>query len=198
MRAGYLRALEAAASALISNPRLPDWPGLTAAVLLARASARFWHGTHDDTDTLKQALAAARAEQSPVLEVEAHAMIAYADSYWARPRHADDAALRARRILARHPGLSTPPALELAEVVRALTAADFGAADRSLPVASPPDTVATDPGLTLAGALERANVLICAGRMHEAVQSLRTAPGDPALPLLDARRVARGHQRKTA
>jgi LuxR family maltose regulon positive regulatory protein len=196
LRAGDVRALDAAAAALTGNPRLPDWPGLTAAVLLAQASTHFWHGKHDDVDTLlKRALAAADADQSPVLQAETYAMIAYVDSCWARPRHASDAALRARRILARHPALTAPPALGLAEVVRALTVADFGAAHQSLPGPPPPDavgfdpdTVGFDPGLARACVLERASVLICAGRMHEAVQHLNAAPADPALPLLDARR----------
>ena len=189
LRAGDLEALDAAADALTRNPRLPDWPGLTAAVLLAKASAHFWHGKDDDADALlRRALATAETEHSPVIEAETCAMIAYADSYWARPRHAGDAALRARRVLASHPGLTAPPALALAAVVRALTAADFGAAHRSLRGIPVQDTVAADPGLTRARVLEQANVLVCAGRSHEAALSLRAAPCEPALPLLDARR----------
>jgi len=189
MRAGERRALDIAVDALTRNPRLPDWPGLTAAVLLAQASTHFWHGKHDDADALlRRALAAAEADRSPVLEAEACAMIAYADSYWARPRHAADAALRARRVLAGHSELTAPPALGLAEVVLALTAADFGAAHRSLHGIALPDTLTSDPGIARACLLEQASVLICAGRIHEVIQTLRAAPREPALPLLDARR----------
>jgi LuxR family maltose regulon positive regulatory protein len=189
LRAGDPGALGAAADALASNPRLPHWPGLLAAVLFARASMYFWHGRHDDAEVLlKQALAAAEASQSHALEADVCAMTAYADSYWARPRHADDAALRVRRIIASRPGLGTPLVLRLAEMSRALTAADFGAAHRALRAARLLDEGGSDPGLGRARVVEEASVLVCAGRSHEAVQLLRAAPREPELPMLDARR----------
>jgi LuxR family maltose regulon positive regulatory protein len=190
MRAGDAPALDAAADGLAGNPRLSEWPGLRAAVLLARASTHFWHGQHRDVDALlKQALAAAEADQSHVIELEVCAMIAYADSYWARPRHADDAMLRARAILGKYPQLNSPPALDLAGLIRALTAADLHAAHRSLCDTQLPDAAGPDPGLARALALGHAGLLLAAGQGHQAGEILRaTAADGPALPLLDAHR----------
>jgi LuxR family maltose regulon positive regulatory protein len=190
MRAGDAPMLDAAADGLAGNPRLSEWPGLRAAVLLARASTHFWHGKHRDVDALlKQALAAAEADQSQVIELEVCAMIAYADSYLARPRHADDAMLRARAILGKQPRLNPPPALELAGLIRALTAADLHAAHRSLRETRLPDAVGADPGLARALALGHAGLLLAAGQVHQPGEILRAAAADgPALPLLDAHR----------
>jgi LuxR family transcriptional regulator, maltose regulon positive regulatory protein len=189
MRAGDVDVLDAAADGLAANPRLSEWPGLRAAILLSRASTHFWHGKHRDVDALlNQALAAAQADQSHVIELEAYAMMAYADSYWARPRHADDAMLRARAILGKHPRLNPPPALELAGAIRALTAADLRTAHRSLRDTRLPDAVGPDPGLARALVLGHAGLLLSAGRAHRAGELLRAAADGPALPLLDAHR----------
>ncbi|MBO0804641.1 MAG: hypothetical protein J2P25_16395, partial [Nocardiopsaceae bacterium] len=58
-------------------------------VLLAQASARFWHGAHDDVEELlDQALAAARRDGPAGLEADVLGMIACVASYRGRPRHA--------------------------------------------------------------------------------------------------------------
>ena len=189
MRAGNPHLLDAAADGLAGNPRLSEWPGLRAAIVLAQASSHFWHGNHGDVGTLlSRALAAAEADQSDILTLEVCAMIALADSYWARPRHAGDAVLRAHAILGRHPRLNPPPALELADLIRAMTAADLRAAHQSLSGTRLPDAVGSDPGLARALTLGRAGLLLSAGRSQQAGEMLHTAARGPALPLLDAHR----------
>ena len=189
MRAGDTPVLDAAADGLAGNPRLSDWPGLRAAILLARASTHFWHGKHRDVDALlNQALAAAAADQSHVIELEVCAMIAYADSYWARARHADDAMRRARAILGAYPRLIPPPTLALAGLISALTAADLPGAHRSLRDAQRPVAAGPDPGLARALNLGHAGLVLSAGRAHQAGEILRAAADGPALPWLDAHR----------
>ena len=74
---------------------------------------------------LDEALAEARRDAMPGLELEVLGMMAFVDSYWSRTNHAEDAALRAHA-LRRHKNLGIPPVLELAAAVRSLIAGDLG------------------------------------------------------------------------
>src|SRR5437764_9441310 len=78
-------------------------PGLSAAVMLARATAQFWHGKNEDVGALLQAaLREAERDGPPVLELNVLAMIALVDSLLSRPRHAGEAATRAHAMLRKH------------------------------------------------------------------------------------------------
>jgi LuxR family transcriptional regulator, maltose regulon positive regulatory protein len=192
IRSGDARAVDAAAVRLIRKQPPGDLRG---AVLLAQASAHFWHGAHEDVPgLLSQALAEARSGGSAALAAEVLGMTACADSYAGRPRHADDAMLAARGLLRGHPGLRTPLSLRLAAVVRSVQKADLAVAARHLRHVTAPAAIGANPGLAAACTLWRAAVLARSGRPHEAQAILETTgpettilettgPG-PSLPLL--------------
>jgi LuxR family maltose regulon positive regulatory protein len=114
-------------------------------------------------------------------------MTAYVAVSLGRPRHADDAALQARRLLRGQAGLRTPLSLRLAAVTRSVQQADFAVAARHLRHVRPPVTVSADPGMAGACALWRATVLAHSGSPQEAKAILEAASGSP-LPLLDVHR----------
>jgi len=163
-------------------------PGLNAAVLLAQASALFWHGRTDDADALLAA-ALAEAERSgpPVVTLEVLAMTAFVDSNRSRPRHAEDAAHRAHVMLQKDGELSVPPALELAAATRLLIAADVAGAALALERAHVPDAVGTDPALAMAREIGWATALLVSGDVGRARIVAQRCP-DPNLPLLTALR----------
>ena len=185
MRAGDAPAVHRAAARL-TGPQTSD--DLRGAVLLAQASSHFWHGAHKDVAALLgQALAAARQGGPVELAAEVLGMMVYVDGSLGRPRHADDAALQAHRLLREHPGLRAPLSLRLAAAVRSVQRADFAAAARHLRHAAPPVAVSADPGLAAACALWRATVLTHSGSPQEAKAVLEAVEGPP-LPLLDVHR----------
>ncbi|MBO0830057.1 MAG: hypothetical protein J2P24_19970, partial [Streptosporangiales bacterium] len=95
-------------------------PGLRAAVLLARARARFWDGRFDDVDgPLEQAREAAATDDASVVELDVLGMIALVDTCRTRPVRADAAARQARALQQSDPGLSPPVTLDLAAAWRA-------------------------------------------------------------------------------
>jgi LuxR family maltose regulon positive regulatory protein len=184
-RSGDAQAVDRAAARLTGTRTAGD---LRAAVLLAQASSHFWHGAHEDvTALLGQALGAARHGGPVELVAEVLGMMAYVDGSVGRPRHADDAALQAHRLLRGQAGLRTPLSLRLAAVIRAVQQADFAVAARHLRHAVPPDAVSADPCLAAASALWRATVLVYSGSPHEAKATLEAA-ASPPLPLLDVHR----------
>ena len=185
LRAGDQQAVDRAAVRLTGPRTAADLRG---AVLLAQASTHFWHGAHEDVAALLgQALAAARHGGPDELAAEVLGMTAYVDSSLGRPRHADDAALEASRLLRGQAGLRTPLSLRLAAVVKSVQQADFAVAARHLRHVRPSVAVSADPGLAGACALWRATVLAHSGSPHEAKAILEAASGPP-LPLLDVHR----------
>ena len=162
-------AVDAAAGRLLggggddaTEAKPPGVPGLRAAVLLAQACAHLWHGTHEDVEALLAgALDEARREGQDDLELEALAMMAVADTFWARINRADETSAQARA-LAERTGSRTPPALDLATALRALACGDLGGEAPVLPLAAAPDRDG-DPGLVAALALGRAGVLLAHG-----------------------------------
>lgn len=186
MRSGNVCAVDSAAARLMSHA-LPF--GLRGAVLLARAGTHFWHGIHDDVDALlDQALTEARRCGTVRLQADVLGMIACVDSYRSRPRHADDAVLRAHSLLRGHPGLRTPPALRLAIAVRSVQRADLTTAARALRHVSVPAAVSADPGLAAALTLWRATVLALAGKPHKAHALLDEGTADLSPDLLRVHR----------
>jgi LuxR family maltose regulon positive regulatory protein len=186
LRSGDARAVDEAAADLA---RRASSGALRGAVLLARASACFWHGVHDDVDEfLDQALTAAQRDGAVRLAVNVLGMIACVAGYRGRARHADDAVLQAHRLLRVQPGLRAPSALRLAVVARCVQKADLTAAARHLRHASPELSVSADPALAAAFTLWRATVLEHSGRTREAQTILETGAGGPPLPLLEAHR----------
>ena len=185
MRSGDQQAVDRAAVRLTGTRAAADLRG---AVLLAQASTHFWHGAHEDVAALLgQALAAARHGGLDELAAEVLGMTAYVDGSLGRPRHADDAALQARRLLRGRAGLRTPLSLRLAAVVKSVQQADFAVAARHLRHVRPSVAVSADPGLAGACALWRATVLAHSGSPQEAKAILEPASGPP-LPLLDVHR----------
>jgi LuxR family maltose regulon positive regulatory protein len=186
MRSSDLRAVDTAAAHLL-NGQLPS--GLCGAVLLAKASTHFWDGAQDDVDALlSEALIQARRGGTVRLQAEVLGMIACVDAYRSRPRHADDAALRAHQLIRGHPGLRTPAALRLAAAVRSVQKADLATAARELRHASVPAAVSADRGLGDAFTLWRASVLALSGKPHEARVLLESETGDLSPSLLQAHR----------
>jgi len=171
-------AVDAAASRLLGqgdadDAKPPAVPGLRAAVLLAQASAHLWHGRHEDVGALlAEALTEAQRDGSDILELEALGMMAFVDTFWSRTNHADEAGQRAHT-LRKRTGLSMPPTLELAAVMRALIAGDMSVPARSLQRILLPDLVGSDPGLAPALALGQAGVLLAHGQEAAARAVLR-------------------------
>jgi LuxR family transcriptional regulator, maltose regulon positive regulatory protein len=164
-------AVDAAARRLLGRSGdvpLPVIPGLPAAVLLAQASTHLWHGRHEDVGVLLgEALAEARRDAMPGLELEVLGVTALVESYWSRTNHADDATQRADA-LRRHKNLGIPPTLELAAALRALIAGDPGGRARAIQQILLPDSVGSDPGLAVALMLGQAGVLLLRGEVNEA------------------------------
>jgi LuxR family transcriptional regulator, maltose regulon positive regulatory protein len=179
-------AVDAAANRLLGRSGgdpVPARPGLRAAVLLAQASSHLWYGRHDDVGMLlDEALAEARDDEMAGLELEVLAMVAFAESYWSRTHHAEDAARRAQALL-RHKNLGVPPALELAAALRSLVSGDLGGRMRSIQRILLPDVVGSDPGLAVALGLGQASALITRGETNEARAMLQEA-GRRIPPLL--------------
>jgi LuxR family maltose regulon positive regulatory protein len=191
MKAGDTDAVADAAGQLIArteqSPRR-QVPGLNAAVLLAQASALFWHGRTEDADALL-ATALAEAERSgpPVLTLEVLAMTAFVDSLRSRPRHAEDAVHQAQVLLQKDGELSIPPALELAAASRLLIAADVPGAALALGRAHVPDAVGTDPALAMAKEIGWATTLLASGDIGRARTIAQRSPR-ANLPVLTALR----------
>ncbi len=173
-----LRAVDAAANRLLGqrgDARLPRIPGLRAAVLLAQASTHLWHGRHEDVSSLlDQALATARRDRLPGLELEALSMMAFADSYWSRMNRADEMA-QAAHVLSKQKRLTTPAALELAAALRSLINGDLDGRARTLQRILLPEVVGSDPGLAVAFVLGQASVLLACGQVSAARIMLREA-----------------------
>jgi LuxR family maltose regulon positive regulatory protein len=170
-RACDVDAVDAAAHRLLGvsgDAPVPVIPGLPAAVLLAQASAHLWHGRHEDIGVLLDgALAEARQDAMPGLEIEVLGMMAFVDSYWSRTNHASDAAQRAHA-LSRHKNLSIPPVLEFAAAMRSVIAGDVTGQKGMIQRVLLPEVVGSDPGMTVALTLGQANVLLLRGEMNEA------------------------------
>jgi LuxR family transcriptional regulator, maltose regulon positive regulatory protein len=191
MKAGDTDTVADAAGHLIArtgqSPR-SQVPGLSAAVLLAEASALFWHGRTDGADALlATALAEAECSGPPVVTLEVLATTALVDSIRSRPRHAEDAAHRAHVMLQKDGELHIPPALELAAAARLLIAADVAGAAVALERAHIPDAVGTDPALAVAREIGWATALLASGDISRARAIAQRCP-DTNLPVLMALR----------
>jgi LuxR family transcriptional regulator, maltose regulon positive regulatory protein len=177
--------VDAAASRLLGSGDgpVPVTPGLPAAVLLTQASTHLWHGRHEDVGVLlDRALAEARRDAMPGLELEVLGMMAFVQSYWSRTNHATDAAERAYA-LSRHKNLSIPPALDFAAAMRSVIAGDVSSQKGLIPRILLPDVVGSDPGLAIALTLAQASVLLLRGEVNEARAMLHEV-GRPVPPLL--------------
>jgi len=190
MNAGDVRAVDEAADYLLTrSDDTPGYrvPGLAAAVMLVQATTQFWHGRNEDVGTLLQAaLKEAECEGPPVLELNVLAMIALVDSLLPRPRHAEEAALRAHSMLREHGSLSPPLALELAAAGRSLIAADLTGAAQALERARAPipNNVGADPGLVAARAIGQATLFLASGDLNEARAVMNRTSSRTDLPLL--------------
>jgi LuxR family maltose regulon positive regulatory protein len=177
-KASDVGVVDAAAHRLLGRSggtSAPPMPGLRAAVLLTQASTHLWHGRHEDIGALlDEALAEAQRDEMPGIELEVLGMMAFVDSYWSRPNHADELTQRAHS-LSQHKDLSIPPALELAAALRSLIEADFVGLARAIQQILLPDAVGADPGLSVALVLGQAGVLVAAGEVNEARIMLREA-----------------------
>jgi LuxR family transcriptional regulator, maltose regulon positive regulatory protein len=166
-----LRAVDGAANRLLGRSGeapAPAMPGLRAAVLLAQASTHLWHGRHEDVGSLlDEARAEAEHAGLPGLELEALAMMAFVDSYWARMNRADEMAQRAYA-LSKQKGLAAPAVLELAAALRSLTAGDLDGQALTLQRILLPDVIGSDPGLAVAVVLGQASVLLACGQVDAA------------------------------
>jgi LuxR family maltose regulon positive regulatory protein len=193
MKAGDADAVAAAAGQLgarIGAAPGPALPGLPAAVRLAHACTRFWHGQAKQASALlHEALAEAERTGPPVIELDVLAMITLVARFQARPRHAEAATRRAMALLHRDGGLDVPPALELAEAARLMMAADLPGAARALDRAQFPDVVGADPGLAAGRDVGQAAVLLASGDVAGAQAVAHPAAG-PDLPLMRALRAA--------
>jgi LuxR family transcriptional regulator, maltose regulon positive regulatory protein len=168
-----------------SDPSVTPIPGLLAAIRLGQASTHLWHGQLDDVEALlRAALTDAERDQSYALELEILATMALVDSLNMRPHHAGDAALRARRMLQKHDGLSTPPALELAVATRCLIAADLTGAAQALQRMVIPPAVGAHLGLAAARALWQAMTLLAQGDAKRARAVLDGVSSCSDLPVL--------------
>lgn len=164
-------------------------PGLSAAVRLTRASTQFWHGQASEADALlREALSAAERTGPPVIELEVLSMTALVARLRAKPRHAEDATRRAIALLRLDGDLNVPPALDLAEAVHLMMAADMSEAAHVLERAQFPHVVGADPGLASWREIGRATVLLASGNVAGAQAIARLAPVSPDLPLLEALR----------
>jgi len=190
-KAGDACAVDAAADRLLGRgdqPSGPVTPELRAAVLLAQAGMHLWHSRYEDVGALlQQALADAERAGSPVVELEVHGMRALFACCWSRRRTADEAAERARMLLARHVELAPPPALELAGALRLQLAGDLHGGDRVLQRIQPSEALGSDPGLAVTRALGRAGSLLAHGQSNEARSALQVA-GDQTPPGLAVQR----------
>jgi LuxR family transcriptional regulator, maltose regulon positive regulatory protein len=188
MKAGDAQAVDEAAGRLLA----PDGPppgyrvrGLSAAVMLAQAATRFWHGRIEDAGALlRAALKEAERDGPPVLELNVLAMIALTDSLLSRPHHADEAVTRAHAVLRQHTDLSPPQALELAAAGRSLIAADLVAAARATERALMCGYPGFDPGLVAARAVGQATLLLASGDLNQAQAVMNRASSRSNLPLL--------------
>jgi LuxR family maltose regulon positive regulatory protein len=165
-------AVDAAAHRLLGRsgdtPVMPVMPGLGTAVLLAQASTHLWHGKHDDVSALlDEALTEAQRDGAPALELETLSMIAFADAYWSRTNHADDAVQCALALL-RHKNLGIPPALDLATAVRSLIAGDLDGRALAMQRILLSNAVGSDPGLSVAIVLGQASVHMAQGEANQA------------------------------
>ena len=188
MKAGDAQAVDEAAVRLLTrsdNAHRPGLPGLPAAVLLAQASTRFWHGRNEEVGALLEtALKEAERDGPPAVELNVLAMIALVDSLLSRPHHAEEAATRARAMLGRHCDLNTPPALELAAACRSLVAADLTGAAQALERVSVPGSWGIAPALAAARDLGQATLHLTRGDLGEAQAVLNRASSRTNLPLL--------------
>jgi len=189
-KANDLRAVDTAAHRILGRSGgapVPVMPGLRAAVLLAQASTHLWHGRHEDIGSLLgEALAAARHDGLPGLELETLGMMAFVETYWWRMNRADAAAQQAQ-VLSRQKCLATPVVLELAAALRSLMAGDVDGWTRTLPRILPPDVVGSDPGLAVALVVGQASVLLACGQVNTARVILHEA-GRNIPPVLAVRR----------
>jgi LuxR family transcriptional regulator, maltose regulon positive regulatory protein len=185
-------AVDAAAHRLFGRSGdmpVPRRPGLRAAVLLAQASTRLWHGRYEDMAVLlDEALTEAQRDGMPGLELEALGMVAFVDSIWSRTNHADEAAQRAHA-LQRAANLGLPPVLDLAVALRSLIAGDLDGGARVLRRTLLPDVVGADPGLEVALKLGQASVLLAKGQAYQARVALQDL-GRHIPPVLAVRRDA--------
>jgi LuxR family transcriptional regulator, maltose regulon positive regulatory protein len=179
-KASDARAVDTAANRLLGRhgeSAGSPIPGLRAAVLLTQASTHLWTGRHEDLGTLLDgALAEARREGPPGIELEVLGLMAFVGSYWSRTNYTDDAARRAHA-LRKQKGLDTPPALELAAALRSLIAGDLDGRTRALQRILLTDVIGSDPGLAVALELGQANVLMVRGEINEARVMLQDADG---------------------
>jgi LuxR family maltose regulon positive regulatory protein len=187
LKAGDEKVVTAAAERLLAHETdvLESLvPGLSAAVLLARAGVLFWHGRIDEARALLTvASAEARQQAPPVVELKATALTALIDSLQSRPRHALDAARRAHALLQKHGDLSVHPALEMATATRLLMAADLAGAARALQRAQIAEAVDGDPGLVAARDIGQATLLLASGRVNEARSVAHAMAAETDLPL---------------
>jgi LuxR family maltose regulon positive regulatory protein len=186
-------AVDAAARHLLSGDgngarRIPV-PGLRSAVLLAQACAHMWHGRNDDVGALLDvALAGARRDGLPCLELEVLATMALSHSLWSRVGRAEQVTRRARDLRRRAGLAGTPPALQLATAVRAFTAGDFSGQELALLEVALPDVAGADPGLAVAHTLVQAGMLLARGEEAAARATLLQQANRRIPPVLAVRR----------
>lgn len=159
-------------------------PGLRAAVLLARARARFWTGRFDDVDELlEQAREAAVTEHAPTVELDVLGMIALVNTSRVRPGRADAAARQAHALQQSDANLGPSLTLDLATAWRAFITGDVAAMTRAVRSAGASGGE-WNAGATVMLVIVRALSLFLRGQASEARLVLDTiATGDDGVPL---------------
>jgi LuxR family transcriptional regulator, maltose regulon positive regulatory protein len=192
-KGGNAKAAHVAAGHLLGagSDRWSAVPGLRACILLSRARAQFWDGRHDDIGALlTDALAAAKADGSRPVELEVAGMCALVNIYWSRHGHADEAAHRARELLAEDRELTTPLTLDVAIAWRAFATGDFTAMAEHVRHAAGNNIVEWDAALAMLLTIVRGQMFLGCGRFGEARIALRAAstPSGGAPAMLSAHR----------
>jgi LuxR family transcriptional regulator, maltose regulon positive regulatory protein len=172
--------LDASAEQLLSDPALDgavrDVAGLRASVLAIQARSRFTAGRLAEVEPLllrAEAEAEAEAADVPAVLLSVLSVLAFVSVAIGRPRHADDALRRAAGLLAEHPGLHRPVALDLAVARQAELAADWAAMGEAVGRVVAAGPVYRDNGIAATVAYVQAMQLVAADELPRAAALMR-------------------------
>lgn len=177
---GDSQAVEAFADRLLGTDAL-RWlravRGLRAAVLLARARARFWDGHTDEVEELlERAQSAAVSDTAPAVELDVLGMIALVNTCCSRYARVDQATRQAHDLLRSTVNLTQPRTLDLAEALRAFAGGDLAAMTRAMRRAAAMNGMEWEPAATVVLAIIRALAFFVRGRYSAAQLILHDLP----------------------
>lgn len=179
-KAGDGEVVEATAERLL-DAGMRRWlravPGLRAAVLLARARARFWDGRFDDVpELLQQARTAARSDRARAVELHVLGMSALAEVFSSRIRHADEAVEEADALRRAGKCLDAPLTLEIAAALRAFSEGDLAEMAHAVHRAAGAGDAEWEPAAGAMLTIVRAIGHAACGRYSEVGMVLRNRP----------------------